>query len=73
MTCCEDERIDSKAPISLGKGSLEVRAKALENSGWRASAKNSTELMRAVSWEKRELRVNPIFCCRTVSHFGQHS
>jgi len=49
MTCCEDARIESKAPISLGKGSLLVRVKALGNSGWRASAKKSAELMRSVS------------------------
>jgi len=54
MTCCEDDRIESKAPINLGKGSLLVRVKALGESGWRASAKNSTELMRSVSWEKRD-------------------
>ena len=70
MTCCEDARIESKAPISLGKGSLPVRVKALGNSGWRASAKNSAELTRSVSWEKRELRVNPIFFWHGLGHFG---
>ncbi|MBK9440569.1 MAG: hypothetical protein IPN53_04325 [Comamonadaceae bacterium] len=28
MTCCEDARMESKAPISLGKGNLPVRVKA---------------------------------------------
>ena len=32
MTCCEDARIESKAPISLGRGSLLVRVKAFGNS-----------------------------------------
>jgi len=41
--------MESKAPISLGNGSLLERVKALGNSGWRASAKNSAELMRSVS------------------------
>ena len=59
MTCCEDARMEIKAPISLGKGSLPVRVKALGNSGWRASAKNSAELMRSVSDEKMLVRVNP--------------
>ena len=62
--------MQSKAPISLGKGSLLVRVKALGNSGWRAAAKNSAELTRSVSWEKRELRVNPIFFWHGLGHFG---
>lgn len=62
--------MESKAPISLGKGSLLVRVKALGNSGWRASEKNSAELTRSVSCEKREPRVNPIFFWHGFSHFG---
>lgn len=70
MTCCEDARMQSKAPIRLGKGNLPVRVKALGNSGWRASAKNSAELICSVSWEKRELRVNPIFFWHELGHSG---
>ena len=62
--------MESKAPISLGNGNLLVRVKALGNSGWRAAAKNSAELTRSVNWEKRELRVNPIFFWHGLGHFG---
>ena len=62
--------MESKAPISLGRGSLLVRVKALGNAGWRASAKNSAELTRSVSWEKREVRVNPMFFWHGLGHFG---
>jgi hypothetical protein len=43
----------------------------LGNSKCRASAANSGEWMRSVSWEKRVLRVNPIFCCHTYIPFRQ--
>jgi hypothetical protein len=70
MTCCEDARIESKAPISFGSGSfLLLRVKALGNSRWRASAKNSGELMCSVSWEKILVRVNPIFFWHGFGHF----
>ena len=71
MTCCEVPRMDSNAPIKLGKGSLRERVKALGNKACRASAANSVEQIRSVSWEKKELRVNPIFCCHSSSHFLQ--
>jgi hypothetical protein len=63
--------MQSKAAIKLGKGSLRERVKALGNKACRASAANSAELTRSVSWEKKELRVNPIFCCHSSSHFLQ--
>jgi hypothetical protein len=63
--------MDSKAAIKLGKGSLRERVKALGNKACRASAANSVEQIRSVSWEKKELRVNPIFCCHSSSHFLQ--
>ena len=72
MTCCEDERSESKAPIKLGKGSLRERVKALGNSPDRARCANPLEWMRSVNWEKTVPRVNPIFCCHAYSHFGQH-
>jgi hypothetical protein len=63
--------MDSKAAIRLGKGSLRERVKALGNKKCRASPANSEEQIRSVSWEKKELRVNPIFCCHGSSHFLQ--
>ena len=72
MTCCEAERSESKTPIRLGKGSLRERVKALGNSAERACAANALEWMKSENWEKRPLRVNPIFCCHAYSHFGQH-
>ena len=68
MTCCEVPRIDSKAAIRLGRGSLRERVKALGNKKCRASAVNSVEQIRSVSSEKKDLRVNPIFCCHSSSH-----
>ena len=63
MTCCDWLRMDSRAPISRGSGSLRERVKALGNSKCRASAAKAGEWIRSVSWEKRLPRVNPIFCC----------
>lgn len=71
MTCCDAPRMDSKAAIRLGKGSLRERVKALGNKACRASAANSVEQILSVSWEKKDLRVNPIFCCHSSSHFLQ--
>ena len=71
MTCCDAPRMDSNAAIKLGKGSLRERVKALGNKACRASAANSVEQILCVSWEKKDLRVNPIFCCHSSSHFLQ--
>jgi hypothetical protein len=64
--------MDSKAAIKRGRGSLRERVKAVGNKACRASAANSVEQIRSVSWEKKDLRVNPIFCCHSSSHFLQH-
>ena len=69
MTCCEDDRIESKAPISFGSGSALVRVKALGHCGCLARAKKSSEWMCSVTFEKRELRVNPIFFWHGFGHF----
>jgi hypothetical protein len=61
--------MDSKAAIRLGKGSLRERVKAWGNKACRASAANSIEQIRSVSWEKKDLRVNPIFCCHSSNQF----
>ena len=71
MTCCDAARMDTRAPISFGNGSWRLRVKALGNSKCRASAANSGEWMRSVSWEKRVPRVNPIFCCHAHNPFRQ--
>ena len=69
MTCCEDDRIESKAPISFGSGSALVRVKALGHCGCLARAKKSSEWMCSVTFEKREPRVNPIFFWHGFGHF----
>lgn len=71
MTCCEVPRMDNKTAINFGKGSLRERVKALGNKACRASAANSVEQIRCVNWERKDLRVNPIFCCYGSSHFLQ--
>ena len=71
LTCCDAPRMDSNAPISVGNGSWRLRVKALGNSKCRASAANSSEWMRSMSWEKRARRVNPIFSCHAHSPFRQ--
>ncbi len=48
MTCCDASRMDSKAAIRLGKGSLRERVKALGNKKCRASPANSEEQIRSV-------------------------
>jgi hypothetical protein len=63
--------MDSKAAIRLGKGSLRERVNALGNKACRASTANSVEQIRSVNWERKDLRVNPIFCCHGSSHFLQ--
>jgi hypothetical protein len=45
--------MDSKAAIRLGKGSLREQVNALGNKAYRASAANSIEQIRSVSWEKK--------------------
>ena len=71
MTCCDAPRRDSNAPISVGNGSWRLRVKALGNSKCRASAANSSEWMRSMSWEKKAPRANPIFCCHAHRPFRQ--
>ena len=63
MTCCDWPRMDSKAPMRRGSESLRVRVKAWGNSACRASAENSGERIRSVSWENSAPRVNPYFSC----------
>lgn len=67
MTCCEVPRMDNKAAIKLGNGSLRERVNALGCKAWRASAANSGEQIRSVNWERKDLRVNPISAHRKVS------
>jgi hypothetical protein len=69
MTCCEVPRMDSKAAIRLGKGSLRERVNALGNKAYRASTANSGEQIRSVNWERKGLRANPVFCRHSSSHF----
>lgn len=71
MTCCDAPRMDSRAAIRLDKGSLRERVKALGNKACRASAANSVEQILSANWVKKDLRVNPIFCCHGSSHFLQ--
>ena len=54
-----------------GNGSWRLRVKALGNSKCRASAANSSEWIRPMSWEKRVPKVNAIFCCHAHSPFRQ--
>ena len=71
MACCEEARIESKAPISLGRGSSRVRVKALGNWGWRASAKKSAEWIRSVSYGDSDRIIQSQLAAQLLAQHGK--